>query len=84
MKLFLCTFCAIFAWPFTMNLFMKSYLVNISLQKSIVFSSNPSSPVSDLYDMLDDETLEKKQDEAFDNAMKEILENIKNVSKQWY
>ena len=32
--------------------------------------------------MLNDETLEKEQDEAFDNTMREILDNIKNVSKQ--
>ena len=74
---------------FSVNLYneliFEKFICNhghISLQKNIVISSNPSSPLLDLYDMLDDETLEKKQDEAFDSTMQDILNTIKNVSKQ--
>ena len=34
----------------------------------------------DLYDILDDQTLDRNQDEAFNDTMQQILNNIQNVS----
>ena len=53
---------------------------NTSLQENIVFSSNSSSPVLDLYDILNGETLDRNQEESFDDIMQETLNNIRNVS----
>ena len=48
----------------------------------MVFSSNPSSPLLDLYEILDDKRLDRKQDEDFDDTMQQVMKNIENVSKK--